>query len=193
MATPFECEVRFKIENIEKFNKRLLALNAKLEQDYEFTDYYYKPLKEKWNPVEKILRIRKWHYPKKPTKIYLVKNEVILKKGMKFKRSLYPEGKLPLYEGNLKTCKEILIDLGFEPWLTIEKKDAKLWDLPNHGFMVAVEFIKDINWYGEFEFDGHDINQAAYNIKKATTLLNIKDFSFKPVSVLVAEARNLIK
>ena len=43
MTQPYECEVRFKIENIDAFEATLAKLGAKIALPYEFTDHYYKP------------------------------------------------------------------------------------------------------------------------------------------------------
>jgi hypothetical protein len=114
MASLFECEVRFIIEDITAFEKRLGEIEATLKYHYKFTDHYFRPVHDVWNPIEKNLRILEWHYPKHPTTIYFVKNEILSVDGLQFKRSLYHHGKVPLLSDDLKTCTALLNDLGFE-------------------------------------------------------------------------------
>ncbi|MHC4436715.1 MAG: hypothetical protein ACYS3S_05100, partial [Planctomycetota bacterium] len=75
-----------------------------------------------WNPVEKNIRIRQWIQPEKDSIIYIVKLEIISIDGLQFKRSLYPEGKLPLFTGPLDTCRILLGDLGFEFWFSLRSR-----------------------------------------------------------------------
>ncbi len=58
MVSAYECEIRYFIDDIKEFKNRLKKLNAKLLFPYEFTDYYYVPKNEKWDPIRKNLRIR---------------------------------------------------------------------------------------------------------------------------------------
>jgi len=102
MTQPYECEVRFGIEDIEDFQARLGRLGARIAFPYEFVDHYYKPPAGHWNPVEKNIRIRQWIQPQKESTVYFVKLEIISVDGLQFKRSLYPEGKLPLLAGTVE-------------------------------------------------------------------------------------------
>lgn len=194
MASLFECEVRYVIENIEVFEKRLKKLGAKVLYTYEFTDYYFRPVNFKWDPFEKNLRIREWQTPKKPTTIYFVKNELVSMEGIKFKRALYSQGKVALFSGDLNVCKSLLEDMGFELWFVIKKNKAKMWELPKYKFKTAVEYIEKIGWSGELEFEGEDIKKAKTEIEKALKILEIpkKSVSFNPISIIFAEKKGIL-
>lgn len=195
MASLFECEVRYSIENIKIFEKRLEALGAELIYKYEFTDYYFKPIKKKWNPIEKNLRIRKWKFPKKPTTIYFVKNKIISTGNIKFKRAVYQDGKVPLFSGDLNICKSLLSDLGFKLWFILKKKKCKFWRLPKYNFETVTEFIDGLGWSGELEFEGRSMAKAKTEIESALNILKIpkNSVSFKPVSAIFAEKRKSFK
>lgn len=194
MASLFECEVRYEIEDIRALENRLGALGAEVLYPYEFTDHYFKPVKEKWNPLEKNLRIREWKTPANPAEILFVKIEVISLGDIRFKRALYPQGKVPLFSGDRDTCESLLEDLGFELWFKINKTKAKLWEIPEHGFKTAVEYIEGLGWSGELEFEGEDTEKARAEIEQALEILEIpkKLVSFKPFSVIFAEKRGIL-
>ena len=194
MASKFECEVRFAIGDIEEFKKRLAELDAKLKYPYEFTDYYYAPENEKWDSLEKTLRIREWATPQHPTTIYFTKNEIVSIGDVQFKRALYPQGKVPLFSGDVEMCRALLADLGFTSWITIKKERASHWELPRYGFETVAEYIAGLGWSGELEFEGEYPEKAKENIEKALDILEIsRDMvSFKPISVIVAEKRGLL-
>lgn len=195
MASLFECEVRYSIADIKIFEKRLRTLGAKLIYKYEFIDYYFMPKKEKWNPIEKISRIREWKFPRKPTTIYFVKNEIISMGDVKFKRAIYPQGKVPLFVGNLNLCKSLLNDLGFKLWFILKKKKCKFWEIPKHGFKTVTEHMNGLGWSGELEFEGKNPTKAKVQIEKALSVLGIprNSVSFKPISVIFAEKQKILK
>jgi adenylate cyclase class IV len=189
MAHEFECEVRFKIENITDFEARLNQLGGNIAYSYEFIDYYYKPVGKKWNPVEKNLRIREWINPKHQTTVYFDKLQIISIDGLQFKRSMHSEGKLPLFRNELIVCKSLLEDIGFEFWFSIRKKKARLWEVPNHNFCTAVEYIEGLEWIGELEFEGTEPQKAKLAIENALMALNIprKLVTYKPISAIYLE------
>lgn len=188
MASLFECEVRYKIRDIKKFERKLKELGAKLLFFYGFTDYYYRSTDKKWDLVEKNLRIRDWQKPKNPTTIYFVKNEVVSISKFRFKRAFYPQGKVPLFSGDLKSCRSLLKDLGFREWFIVKKEKASFWELPQ-GFKTIAEYIKEIGWWGELEFEGKSPVAAKKEIEKALKILGIKkeDVSYKTISAIFAE------
>jgi adenylate cyclase class IV len=190
MTQPYECEVRFKIENINAFEATLARLDAKIVLPYEFTDHYYKPAGKPWDPIEKTLRIREWVEPKRPTAIYFVKLEIITMQGLSFKRSLYPEGKQSLFSGPVYLCRMLLEDLGFESWFALRKEKARLWEIPDHHFFTAVEYIRDIGWTAELEFEGKDPQKVAPAIQRALELLQVPQHlvTHKPISSIYLEA-----
>ena len=187
----YECEVRYFIKDINSFEKRLEELEAKKLSSYEFTDYYFKPKNYEWNPLEKNLRIQ---VSTEGSTIYFSKYEIVEAEGIKFKRSVYPQGKIPLFTGSFDFCKSLLKDLGFEHWLTVKKRNAKVWDIKKYGFATAVEYVDSIGWIGELEFEGKDIKKAGRNIRNALKILEIEKelVSFKPLSVIFAEEKGLI-
>ena len=194
MTQPYDCEVRFKIENIDAFEAILARLGARIALPYAFTDHYYKPPGKPWDPVEKTLRIREWIKPPTPTTIYFVKLEIMTINGLQFKRSLNSEGKLPLYSGPLDTCRELLDDLGFEFWFALRKEKARLWEVPDHHFFTAVEHIRGIGWTAELEFEGKDPQVAAPAIQKALELLEIPQHlvTHKPISAIYLDATDVV-
>jgi adenylate cyclase class IV len=189
MTQPYECEVRLKIDCIEDFKAILTRLRARIVLPYEFTDYYYKPADKSWDPFEKNLRIREWVEPPTPTTIYFVKLEIMMIQCLRFKRSLYPEGKLPLFSGSLDTCRSLLEDLGFVFWFALRKEKARLWEIPDHHFFTAVEYIRGLGWTAELEFEGQAPKQAAQSIQQALELLDVPlgRVTHKPISAIYLE------
>jgi adenylate cyclase class IV len=186
MTQPYECEVRFGIDDIKDFQARLEHLGAKIAFPYEFTDHYYKPPAGHWDPTNKNIRIRQWIQPEKNSIIYFVKLEIISIDGLQFKRSLYPEGKLPLFTGTLDSCRKLLDDLGFEFWFSLRKEKACLWEVPRHDFFTAVEYIEGLGWTAELEFEGQDPQKAASSIRQALNALKIprQKITHNPISAI---------
>ncbi|TSA56148.1 MAG: CYTH domain-containing protein [Planctomycetaceae bacterium] len=186
MTQPFECEVRFGIDDIEDFQAKLGCLGAKIAFPYEFTDHYYKPPAGNWDPVEKNIRIRQWIQPQKESTIYFVKLEIVTTEGLQFKRSLYPEGKLPLFTGTVEMCRALLDDLGFEFWFSLSKEKACLWEVARHGFFTAVEYIEGLGWTAELEFEGNDPHKAGSAIRQALKVLKIprQKVTHNPISAI---------
>jgi len=194
MAHTFECEVRFRIENIRDFEARLNLLGGSIAYDYEFIDYYYKPVGEQWNPVEKNLRIRDWINPQHQTTVYFDKLKIMSIDGLQFKRSMYSEGKLPIFRSELTVCKSLLEDIGFEFWFSIRKEKARLWEIKKHNFCTAVEYIEGLEWIGELEFEGTEPEKARLAIENALKVLSIpkKLVTYKPISAIYLELKDLI-
>jgi len=192
MTQSYECEVRFIIDDIEKFQARLVHLGARIALPYEFTDHYYKPLAGHWDPIDKNIRIRQWIKPQKESTIYFVKLEIISIGELQFKRSLFPEGKLSLFTGPLDTCRKLLDDLGFEFWFSLRKEKACLWEVPGHGFFTAVEYIEGLGWTAELEFEGQDPEKAASAIRQALDALRIprQKVTHNPISAIYLQNRN---
>jgi len=189
MTQPFECEVRFRIADIEGFEAKLARLGARIAHPYEFTDHYYRPAHEQWDPLVKNVRIRQWMQPQKEPVIYFVKLEILSIEGLQFKRSLYPEGKLPLFTGPLETCRTLLADLGFEFWFSLRKQKGRLWEIPDHHFSTAVEYIDGLGWTAELEFEGTDPQKANAQIQQALDVLKIPrhQVTHKPISTIYLE------
>lgn len=191
----FECEVRFPIVDINIHKKHILDLGGRLVYKYGFDDHYYHPELGTWDPVEKVLRIRYWLKPKKSTTIYFVQNKVIEKNGLKFKRSVYPEGKLPLFSGGLDRCQEVLRDLGFKKWFVVKKRKAEFWEIPAYGFETVFEFIPGLGWSGELEEEGENVQKAKKRLDDELNLLGV-DLSrvdHRPISVIYAEHLGILR
>ena len=189
MAHTFECEVRFKIENITDFEARLNQLGGRIAYEYEFVDYYYKPVGKKWNPTKKNIRIRDWINPQHQTTVYFDKLQIMSIDGLQFKRSMYPEGKLPLFRNELTICKSLLEDIGFEFWFFIRKEKARLWEISKHNFCTAIEYIEGVGWMGELEFEGTEPKKAKLEIENALDVLSISKqlVTYKPISAIYLE------
>ncbi len=116
----------------------------------------------------------------------IVKLEIISIEGLQFKRSLYSEGKLPLFTGPLDTCRALLDDLGFEFWFSLRKEKACLWEVSRHGFFTAVEYIEGLGWTAELEFEGKDPQKACSAIRQALNILKItpQKVSHNPISAI---------
>jgi len=192
MASVFECEIRFPIANYVTFEQKLKGLGA-VADPYEFVDYYFRPNKDEWNTFEKNLRIREWRSGTKLVTVYFAKLEIVEINDLKFKRALYPHGKVPLFSGEFTFCKKLLEDLGFKQWLIVHKERANLWDFPEHGFKIASEYIEDLGWTGEVEVEGDDPQRARKEIDRIVEILGIpKDkIDHRPISIIVAEKRSI--
>lgn len=193
MASLFECEIRYTIEDLATFHEHLDRSGANLSYRYEFSDHYFIPSHEHWNPVEKNLRVREWHFPAHPTRILFVKNEVQSIDGFQFKRAVYAQGKVPLLSEDVTTCRNLLEDLGFQPWFSLKKERASFWELPAHHFNTVTEYLDGVGWTGELEFEGDDPHQAKVRMEDALQMLNVplKAVTFKSVAMLYAEHHNL--
>ncbi len=170
-------------------------MGAKIAYPYEFTDHYYRPPAGHWDPIEKNIRIRQWIKPEKESTIYFVKLEIISIDDLQFKRSLYSEGKLPLFTGSLDTCRTLLEELGFEFWFSLRKEKACLWEVPRHGFFTAVEYIKGLGWTAELEFEGIDPQKAGSAIRQALKALKIprEQVTHNPISTIFLQSTKLDK
>jgi len=194
MAHTFECEVRFQIEDILDLEARLNQLGGSIAYAYEFIDYYYKPVGKQWNPVEKNLRIRDWINPQQDATVYFDRLQIMSIDGLQFKRSMYSEGKFPLFRNELTVCKSLLEDIGFEFWFSIRKEKARLWEIPKHNFFTAIEYIEGLGWIGELEFEGTEPEKAKYAIENALKILDIPRqlVTYKPISTIYLEHRKMI-
>lgn len=194
MASPFECEVRYRISDIQELEERLGELGARIKFPYEFTDCYFKPVGKEWDLLERTLRIREWITPADPAEILFVRTKVFSLGDVKFKRSTYPQGKVPLFSGSADTCRSLLEDMGFEHWFDVKKRNAKLWEISEHDFITAVENVESLGWTGELEFEGDDPQAAASRIEAALELLRIPmdSVSHKPISLIYAEERGIV-
>lgn len=173
MTAPYECEVRFLIDDIESFRARLAALGARVIQEYAFTDHYYRPAGGAlhqmvqggaWNPLEHALRIREHHRPAQAAEVLLTWTELRGTDGLRFKRSRLPEGKARLYRGAPDDCRTVVGGLGFEPWLVVRKETGIMYAVPDLGELV-IEHVGGVGWMCEVEVEGRDPEVAAQAIR----------------------------
>lgn len=183
----YESEVRFMISDIEDFRKRLRELDVKLIYDYEFSDHYFRPKKMDWNLLYKNIRIREWSKPKEESEVLLNRTNIIKGDNIIFKRSIYPQGKIRLFKGKFYLCKEILNDLEFEEWFTIEKRDYKFLEVPKYNFKVVYEFVEKLGWMSELETNGENIGEAEKELEREMKVLKIKEITYKPLSLIYME------
>jgi len=184
------------ISDIDEFKKKLKDLKAKVIFDYEFTDHYYvNNLKTPWDLSKKNLRLRIWRKPKVKYRILFTVLELVDVDGLKFKRSLFKEGKLCLYEGKLEDCKKLLDYLGFKKWFSIEKKNCTLYEIPNYNFKTIHEFIPNLGWTGELEVKGDNLKEAGRILKREIELLGLDkvEVTSEPISLIYAKKNGLLK
>jgi predicted adenylyl cyclase CyaB len=188
MSNLFECEVRLLNYNFDKLIKRIDELKGYKKLDYEFDDYYFEPISGDWSEGRN-LRVRQWLKPTdRPTAIYFSKNETQTIEGLSFKKSLYPDGKLQLYTGELETCFSILRDLNFQQKFKVEKRQGQVWVLPDHGFQIVLEYVNNFGWSGEVELDGANPSETKKEIDKILEALELtqENITFKAMSELFA-------
>jgi len=160
MKKEFESEIRIMIQDIDEFLNKLEVLKAKIIQSYRFTDYIYIPKKpsSNWNPKYKIMRIRQYFSPNKQSYILFTENEFINGKIFQFKRSLYPQGKIELFQGDQPTAEALLLSWDFQPYFKIEKTDGKLYEITHPiKFIIAVEEINEFGYSAEIELWGDNL------------------------------------
>ena len=187
MPAPFETEVNFAVKDIGAFQKMLRKLGGRIIRRYKYTDYYYVPTAVRWNPSVQSLRIR--DLPKgldKPA-IYFSKIEIKRLPGIILKRSVFHDGKLLLFCGPMRACRQILSDMGFKQWISISKKNGQVWLVK--GFEVTLDYIPGMGWMGELEADGSSISKAKTQIAYEIRLLGIKKYTYKPMVVLFTESK----
>lgn len=172
MTAPYECEVRFLIEDIESFHGRLAKMGARAMLDYAFTDYYYRPRGIPWDTRTRALRIREHHVPVQPCEILLTWIEMTQMDGITFKRSRFPEGKVRLYEGTIADCRAVLDGLALDAWLTVRKHGGTLFEIPGLGELVT-ELVDSVGWMCEVEVEGANAAQAARTIKERLRALEV--------------------
>ena len=186
---PFEVEVRFSISDINAFKQIVSDLGCELVKEYSFTDYYYKPVLGYWDSLEKTIRIRDWRQKDKPAVIYLTKQEIRTEGNFTFKKSMYIEGKTPLFSGELHQCREILDDIGFKQAYSIDKKQGYVWKNSSHDLEFCAEETDAFGWTGEMEIEGTDSEYIKDRIERHKKYLQLQDsqLSYKPMAVLLEE------
>lgn len=187
MPSPYECEVRFHLDDIEAFRRRVADLGGRLLWAYAFTDYYQRSKVMRWDPHTRALRIRAHHQPPQPSEVLLTWVEVVRSDGLQFKRSRFPEGKVKLYAGSLDDCRAVADGLGFEPWITVHKRDGAMYDIPGLGRLVS-EYVETVGWMSEIEVNGRDPVEAGRAIRETLAALGVPRtvVTSEPVAAIVA-------
>jgi len=187
MTAPFECEVRFLIDDVEVFRRRIATLGGRVRFEYAFTDHYYRPPGGPWDPRTRALRVREHHRPAQPSEVLLTWTDLVQVNGLSFKRSRFPEGKVRLYTGTPDECRALAAGLGYDPWLFVRKKAGFFYDIPDVGELVA-EQVDGIGWMCELEVEGQNPATAAGAILRKLGALGVPAEAVipEPVAALVA-------
>ncbi|HDR53139.1 MAG TPA: hypothetical protein ENN60_00475 [archaeon] len=192
-----ECEIYFKISDFGRFQEKLQKLGGVLKGPYKATDFYYQPVRDFWNPEARTIRIREWEKPPLPATIYITRNKVVEFGKRKYWELTPPYSRLKLFEGELETGKEVLKDLGFEPWIVVEILDGRLWHFPQEGwqFYLALEKYRTLGWVSRMGFVGTSPKGAISNMKEALKKLKIPSGNahIKSLPVLMAEKQGGMK
>src|SRR5712692_6046924 len=163
MTAPFECEVRFLVDDREAWQRRLAARGGRVRFEYAFTDHYYRPAGGPGDRA-RTLRIREHHRPTPSCEVLLTWTDLVQLDGLSFKRSRFPEGKVRLYAGTLAACRTVTDGLGYEPWLVVRKLAGSFYEVPDVGELV-IEEVEGIGWMGEVEVAGESPTVAAAAIR----------------------------
>lgn len=184
----YESEVRLVFDDIKTFLETINGLNAKIIKKYSFKDHIYKPGGvNKWNLEEKIMRIREWT---DKSQILYTKMKIRRVKNLSFKQTLYPEGKIVLYEGAVQELDEILTDWNFEFWFLINKLEGTLYEIKAPiDFTFVIEKIEKLGYTAEFELWGEEIDIIVEKFQKIIKLLKIDDekITYKPLAQIYYE------
>lgn len=188
MTAPYECEVRFPVDDIEAFHRRLRAIGATVTLEYAFTDHYYHPAHGMWDPRERALRIRDHQVPPQDAEVLLTRVEIAQTAGLPFKRSRFAEGKVRLYAGRLEDCRRVVESLGFVPWIAVPKRAGRLVEIPEFGELVT-EHVEGVGWMCEVEEEGTDTAAAvaAIRAKLARLGIDVGRVTGDPVAAIVAQ------
>jgi len=100
MTAPFECEVRFLIDDVEAFRRRIATLGGRVRFEYAFTDHYYRPVGGAWDPRTRALRVREHHRPQQSGEVLLTWIDLVQVSGLSFKRSTVCYGEGPPVHGH---------------------------------------------------------------------------------------------
>lgn len=186
----YEPEIRYVIDDYESLVKKLKKLGAKVVLRKVQIDHYYIPKASKdWNLNNKSMRIREEVIPKRTPELLFSDVEIFSYKGFKIKKSKFKKGKLTLYKGDIKTCKNILGSLGFKPWFVINKDNCEFWYSKKVSTLLKLEHIKNLGWTAELQLTKENLNASLNELKRAIDLFEIpkSKLSYKPISVIYYE------
>lgn len=195
-----ESEIRLMIHDIKTFRSFLDQHGAVLMKTYSFTDHCYRPagLDHRWVRQDldtKIMRLREWREPQRKSELLYSKVELIENQGVCFKRSVFPGGKLRIFEGDRETIENLMQDWNFEFWFKIEKEEGQLLELPKGNFILALEKIKDFGYSAEIEIHVEEVSavqeQFAKHLDFFQEIKNAFQTTHRSLPALVAEALGL--
>ncbi len=178
MTAPFECEVRFAIDDVAAFRRRVASLGGRAVREYAFTDHYYR-LPAVADPAARSLRVREHHAPPQPAELLLAWVDLHTHGEVTFKRSRFPEGKVCLHRGGAAACHAVAAALGAVPWVVVRKTAGTLYEIPGAGGL-AVEQVDGLGWMGEVEAAGADPAEAAAAIRRRLDLLGVPPHAARP-------------
>ncbi len=181
----YESEIRFPISDYETFMDRLKKFEPELLRKHSFKDHILKPshlsedeAERLWNPSRKVLRVRQWFEPKNTSELLFTAVEVVEEGGVRFKRTIFPQGKLKLFEGSFEHAMTLARELGFEPWFTVYKKVGYLYKLRKLGDkVVCIEYVEGVGWVGELEFWGSP-REVAESMRECMEALGIESYTY---------------
>ncbi len=200
MKKNFESELRIIIKDIHQFLKKLEKFNGKVVRNYKFNDYMYIPKNpsSEWNLNKKTMRLREHLLPDTYARILFTENDVIPGKTFQFKQSKYPQGKIELYSGDIKTAEALLDSWDFRLFFKIEKTDGKLYEVrinEKQTFIVAVEDITQLGYSAEIELWGEKFDEIEKLFLVIINLLEIPltDVTSNSLPYIVAQHLKLLK
>ncbi|MHA1892958.1 MAG: CYTH domain-containing protein [Candidatus Helarchaeota archaeon] len=171
-----ECEIRFLIQDVKKFEEHLKSIDHVIEKEYSFIDHFFKPksFTSEWKNFQKTMRVRAWEIPKNTSEILFSKVKYEEKDNLSFKRAFFPQGKVKLYSGNLDFAFKLLKELEYDFWFKIEKKKGKVIDVKSENFSFVLEEIKGLGFSIEIEVFDDDPQRIRKKFTKIINVLNLK-------------------
>lgn len=189
MTAPAECEVRFLIEDIGAFRRRVASLEGRAVAGYAFTDHYYR-LAGAADPAARSLRVREHHSPPRPAELLLAWADLQTHGGVTVKRSRFPGGKVRLHQASAATCHALAAALGAVPWVAVRHSDGTRYEVPGLGGL-AVERVDGVGWMGEVEASGAGVQDAASAIRRGLDALGVPPSAVRPQPLVALVARGL--
>ena len=196
MGDIVECEIRWKVKRLGLFQSRLKKAGGELKGTYQAADFYYQPqVGDFWHPDEKWIKVREWISPEGAGTVSMSRGEVVEWKKNHYTKHIPPFRKARLYEGDLKDCKAVVDQLGFEPWLHVEIKDGRLWYFPKGKFYLAMEKIEGQGWTGRMNFVGRSPKSIDGIIRRRLKKIHVarRRVRIKQLITMVAEKEGALE
>jgi|GEM_PF-5541512 len=166
-----EYELRFFIEDSNKFFNRLSELKANTVEQRAFMDIYYEPMHHNL-PNGVSLRLRIYE---DVAKIIYQKSWIQGHDNIKFKVS---EGKVILFSGDINKAKEIVSNLCFKELVTLKKN--KLLSITIEDLEFAYDEIESLGAFVEIE--AKNVDDLISRAKKFVKIFGIRKYC--PNSIL---------